>query len=375
MLSKKRKMMIGAVLVVGILITSIWAWNLWKSEEKEEEIRPILPIPVAMDVDSENNVHIAFQFGHYIPSNEGGSSGYYIKLNENGEVLIKKGFLFNTVGLGPMSPTSLVVDDMGCIHILFGNNYFKLDNNGTVLLNNSLPFQSHAQSVIRADGTGNIHILTKSEGVYYLKLNTSGGIETQKEITNASGGLSLEVDSSNSVHLFLTSNTSYIKLGENGTILTERCLEVYPKATVIDSQGNLYICGWWMDYKKIDNNGTVLVNGKEFTRETNYSSMFPSISLNSAEKEVYITWVEGYNHALLWTKLDLNGSVIVSPTEVPILRCVNRTYMPVSTVDLDDDICLSFYGVEKNRKEGIYFMKLDREGNVIIPEIRIYGRN
>lgn len=376
MLSKKKKMMIGAVLVVGILITSIWAWNLWKVQEQKEEIAPILPIPVAMDVDSENNVHIAFQFGYYIP---GRYSGYYIKLNENGEVLIKKGFLFSPPC--PMSSTSLVVDDMDCIHILFGNNYFKLDNNGTVLLNNSLPLQSYVQSFMRADSAGSIHILTKSEGVYYLKLNTSGGIEIQKEITNATSALSLELDDSNSVHLFWTgktvmggSNVSvvyYTKLNENGTSLIEKIVEVYGYggATAVDNCGNLHVCADG-DYGKLDNNGTVLIPWKKVSRETNYSSMFPSISLDSAEKEIYITWVEGYNRTLLWTKLDLNGSATVGPTEVPILQCMNSTYMPVSVVDLDDNICLSFFGVE-NRKEGIYFMKLDSGGNVIIPETRI----
>lgn len=373
-MSKKRKTIaIVVIVVVGVLIGSILAWNLWETQEKEEEIRPILPIPVAMAIDSENNVHIAFQFGHYIPS-DNGYSGYYIKLNENGVAQIEKGFLLSTVELSWTTPTAIAVDKMDYIHIFFGNNYFKLDNNGTVLLSEILPVQVPRHLSLRTDGIGNVHVLTDSyEGrAYYLKLNTRGSIEIQKEITNATGLLSLEVDSSNSVHLFWTgkmvmggSNVSviyYTKLNESGTTMIEKVVEVGGTETVIDNHGNIHVSAEGC-YGKLDNNGEVLVSWKKILINDSVSSF-----VIDSKGQLHVV-----SMGMLYTKLDNNGNVLAGPMNISIERCTYIHY-PTISVYSSNAIYIAFFGVE-NGKEGIYFMKLDSEGNLIVPEMKIYELN
>jgi uncharacterized spore protein YtfJ len=81
-MSKKRKIMIGVVVVVvGILIGSVFAWSLWGDQDKGGGTSPPIRYrPVAVAIDSEDNLHVA------LPDQ------LYIKIGCNGTLLDENGY-------------------------------------------------------------------------------------------------------------------------------------------------------------------------------------------------------------------------------------------------------------------------------------------
>ncbi len=208
--------------------------------------------------DSQNNLHILWTDHRY-----GTDNLFYKKLNSNGSILIN-----DTIISGPYSyEPSVDVDSQNNIHAAWNSNgnikYKKLDSNGAVLtpeiLITSPSPNTNMNPYLEVDTQNNVHIAWKNSvsQVYYKKLNSNGGALTSNiyAALSSQGGPSLSVDSQGNIHLSWTGWTGhdlhYKKLDSNGINITGDILlfdssgqSSYPWIAT-DSKNNFHIV--WND--------------------------------------------------------------------------------------------------------------------------------
>ncbi len=276
---------IAVVLVLVIVVASVGAILWWKS-------KPTVNTPpqhlLTHDIvtDTEGNLHIAF-FPHY-----------YMKLDPELNVLISKE-LNTTFGTNECIFPSIMIDSDNNVHILFQNDYFKIDEKGNVLLEkiNFLP-KNTFHSVISKTSNDEIIILYSipSEGLFFIKQDKNGTVQIEaKKVANSPSIF----DSDIMDHIYVAGDSLYI-IDFNGTLLKEKSLKNGFKRIAIDGQNNIHVVykegysypqypynGSSVHYMKLNETLYELSNTQLSPNST--STSVPEISIDFADN-VYIYW-------------------------------------------------------------------------------------
>ena len=371
MMGKKREMMIGiVVVVVGILIGSVFAWSLWGDQDKGGGTSTSPPIhhrPVAVAIDSEDNLHIV------LPDQ------LYIKTGYNGSLLDENGY-FSSSYCGVYGPGSeiisvdIAIDQENNVHIVSDNMYFKYGSAGAlltykVILNISISYHT-VSPVVRVDGYGNTHILLNLHGndtVYYIKLDKNGNITAKTEIPatlRCDRKGCMEIDSENKIHI-IWPNGSYIqyrKIDENGTLLVEKMLEHYGGIAFsgIDKNNKIYVFDTWGDGIVLTTNGTI---SSIFTSGTlGFSGRLYSFFVTD-EGNLYFLGYDGDEKTYVYEKFDSNGSKqqkIYSEHDTDF-------FIPQIITDSNSNVYTIYF-----LSNAIYLTKIDDHGNVLISEKKVW---
>ena len=243
--------------------------------------------------------------------------------------------------------------------------YIKLDEDGNILIDETLITDLDAatsyQPDIGCDSNDNVHIVwsdVRDSGpisnieLYYEKLDNFGNtLVDETRITFAphnSHYPSMTVDTSDNV------NIAWVEQIDIMGILQE---EIY--------------------YMKLDNNGNTLIDATALTDNDAEESLFPDIEVDS-DGEVHIVWLDDRNETgttqcqdVYYTKLDGNGNTLVDDTKLFVRADFFRPNIIVDSSDMIHMTCGSLPGWKGNVYKQIYYMKLNNDGEPIIDELRL----
>ncbi len=227
-------------------------------------------------LDLNQNIHIAWE------DRFNGSTAYYKKISRDGSSLINNLRLAN-VQSKSKNP-SIAVDSQNNLNMVWSDNrngnyeiYFKkLNANGTILMNDARFTNTHADSMdvsILIDSSNNIHLvwtetLDDNADVYYKKLNNLGfPLINDLRLTNNEKSFkpSFIADNENNIHVIWN---DYSREPSSGNC---------PPS-----------CDSEVKYKKLNNNGVILINDVGLTNAS-FKSKEPSIAIDSQNK-VYVAW-------------------------------------------------------------------------------------
>ena len=317
-----------------------------------------------LQLDGSGNVHIIWR-----DSRNGSPEMYYIKLDNNGNVLVDTTRLTS----GPTFNHNLRVDNVDIIHIAWqdrrdGNPeiyYAKLDNNGNPLISDIRVSTATGDSwwpYIGIDNSLNVHIAwydarNGNGEIYYTKLDNNGNtLVDDTSLTFAGGAVgapALEVDNSNNIHIVWPDNRNgysalyYTKLDNNGNTLIDDTLVTTANGEGylmdMDDEGNVHIA--WSDnrdgndeiyYTKIDNNGNTLVDDTRLTFD-DADSWWPRISVDENDG-IHITWDDNRNgnREIYYIKGDIITAVdenpILYPAEYKLMQNYPNPFNPTTTI-------------------------------------------
>jgi hypothetical protein len=220
---------------------------------------------LSFGIDSSDNIQLFWeQTGNY--------GIYYQKLNNNGDTIIPTTLIESNSNLGRID---MAIDENDKTHLSFTSSnseifYMKLDDIGHVTINKTLivsnPSQSRDQR-LTVDNFNNLHIIWKGRpgsgdfDIFYKKLDNDGN-----------------------------NLTSDLRLDEGGSVYTDD-----PDITS-DSIGNIYVT--YNDdrpgglpkqiyYKKLDNNGTSLINDTRLSFNVSGRS---SRIVTDESNNVFVVW-------------------------------------------------------------------------------------
>ncbi len=261
-------------------------------------------------------------------------------------------------------------------HIVFDNKYFKYDSAGAtliykVILNVTTSFHTVAP-VVKVDGYGNTHILLNlhaahilpslhaNDTIWYIKLDKNGNVTTKTEIPATLGYNSngcMEIDSENKIHI-MWPNGSYLqyrKIDENGTLLVEKSLEDYSITfSGIDKNDKIYLFDNWRgDGIVLTTNGT-----KSSTFTQGFYGRAHSFFVTD-EGNFYLLGYDGNEKTYIYKKFDSNGSKqqkIYSEHD-------SDFFIPQIITDSNSNVYIIYF-----LSNAIYLTKIDDHGNVLISE-------
>jgi hypothetical protein len=317
----------------------------------------------------------------------------------------------------------VAIDSYGNIHIVWVDNrdgndeiyYKKLDSNMNILINDTrLTFDSNQSGgpTIAIDSNNDVHIvwsdynLENSGNVWYTKLDGYGNVLIGNTIINDAileiwGALKpcLGIDSCDNIYVFWCNGEGawdygeiwFTKLDNKGNVLIDDKLIVeqwsvnHPTIT-IDSNDDIHLV--WGDtrddpdrihkeiyYKKINKNGTILVNDTRLTVTPPIMSGFgrcPSIAVDSNDN-IHVTWQDDRegNIEIYYMKLNNSGAILVEEERLTFNSSASQR--PVIGVDTSNNI----YIVWEDQRDGtreIYYTKLDNSGAILIEDTILSDR-
>ena len=217
----------------------------------------------SLAIDTNNKIHIVWfdfrdQYGNF--------EIYYTKLDNNGNTLVDDRRLTFT----PYESTfpSIATDSDNNVHIVWMDSwaphYTKLDNNGNTLVDDKLLMFNHSAwyPSIAIDSNNNVHVvwyesIGGNDEIYYTKLDNNGNILVDKRLTfdsSHSWNPSIAIDSNNNVHVVWSDESSeiyYTKLDNNGNTLVDDTRLTFASevsdysSLATDSNNNIHIA--WYD--------------------------------------------------------------------------------------------------------------------------------
>ena len=226
------------------------------------------------------------------------------------------------------------------------------------------------------------------------EVNTEPGWSEDMRITNDpadSINPKIAVDSNNNVHIVWEESRNgnyydiyYTKLGNKGNTLiddkrlTRDATYSSQPAIAIDSNNNVHMTYTtdWIYYTKLDNDGNILVDNKKLTvligygyDEEAYVLGYPRIA-NDSNDNVHVVWDDGRNpkSELYYMKLDNNGNKLVSDKRLTYDS--ELSWHQDNIIDSDDNIHIAWADYRFGT-EGIYYTKLDNNGNTLIDDKRV----
>lgn len=187
------------------------------------------------------------------------------------------------------------------------------------------------------------------------------------------------IDSRNNLHVIETSQdeTIYKKVSSDSTIIENKTLLNYsigwPRVDV-DSQDNIHIIGGlfpplYVFHMKLDNNGTILVNATKISEDLGDSTLGWDLRIDY-DDNVHIVYTKPIIDAyqLMYIKLGNNGDVLVD--NLPLTSENLLSEYPSLDVDSHNNVYIVWKGTKFRlydgyEKAGIYYIKLDSNGNVL----------
>jgi hypothetical protein len=223
--------------------------------------------------------------------------------------------------------------------------------------------------------------------IYYKKLDDNGSSITSDIRLSTDAGISwfpsLDSDGSG-IHVVWVDerdgNTEiyYEKLDSDGNTLIDdlRLTNDVADSTLpeigVDLSNDLQVV--WIDgrdgnsevyYKKLDNDGNVLVDDIRLTDDEGVS-WFPKIAVDGSG--IHVVWIDDRdgNSEVYYTKLDLDGDVVVDDKR--ITNDVGDSSYP--SVFVDGDVHIAWLDTRDGNSE-IYYKKLDNNGNDLTSDLRV----
>jgi len=253
------------------------------------------------------------------------------------------------------------------------------------------------------DAQGNVHLLwynwanqaDPNLAVYYMKLDNRGNPLTGEILIDSYAGIGdIFVDPQGDVHITYTKSyipgqglyfeTYYIKLDNDGNVLipnkrlTFNSQGSYEPVVKTDDTDNIYVI--WQDwisgeqlyFTKMDQWGNILVDRKHIN---SYRHDKTSDFVFDLDGNIHLFWSNGpYATASGWRqyeinymKLDQNGNALIPRTRLTYNS--ERSYYASPVVDSDGNINLIWLDDTPGNSE-IYYMKMDTSGNVLIGATR-----
>lgn len=331
-MSKKRKMMIGIVIIaVGILvgITLITALN---------HPGPNAGLPyrsIAVCTDGTGNIYVARTDIH--------GCSYYTKIDTQGNILVNKKFADTDIAIN----YAIAVDSNKNVHILYEQGvqpviaYTKIDNNGSVQIQKKLIGSGYCPNIV-IDSNDCLHIVW-CDGVTpgrYKRLDSNGNTLVEQNITDVYTRLHIGVDTNNYIHI-----TGKYHMGP--TYETEA---YYIYHAVLDSNSTILDTKVFMsnasatdEYHMIeDNNGRLVYLGDRGTVDS--------------DNNIHLIWLD---NGTWYKKLDKNGTVLIDNKKVASKRW---SAGPIMISDTSDNM----YILGLYEREGVGFIKIDKNGNILL---------
>jgi hypothetical protein len=267
------------------------------------------------------------------------------------------------------------VDSQNNLHLVWNDNrhgptelyYMKLDSAGEIVVD-ELPVTSHDSAGsslgdVACDPDGNIHIVwsdIRDTGaipnmeLYYKKLDNAGNtVVDETRITFApyySQYASIFADPSGNIHIAWVEKIIGISAIQE---------EIY--------------------YKKLDNDGNIVIDDVALTAQDGEESLFPDIAMDS-EGNIHVVWLDDRNETggqkcqdIYYTKLDGGGNTIVEDKNIFVYGDFHR---PNMVIDSEDFIHMAFSCIPArvgNAFRQLYYMKLDSDGEQVGNLMRLTG--
>lgn len=347
------------MLIVIVILTAAISMALFLHEDYRGSGRT--PHMSRVVVDSNNNIHVL-----WLNIDEDSTmSIYYTKFNSNFTYLIEPRKLFDNPPNVTVNRFDIAIDQMDCIHILYGELYAKIDVNGNVITQdiilNSISLYPEYPIIKLEDGElvflgrngvvdseNNVHIISfkeilkgnvSSNYINYTKITPDGSIQVDKQIGDFfSNYFSISVDSINNLHLLCRWGPfgqvlHYAKLDNNGNILinfteidTTFDVEYFDVVSHLDHihvvcsgytigavEENATVKGDHIYYFTLDSTGHVVIPARLISTST---ARWPSISSNSEGNIVVSYETTANNTPIYCIKIDQDGNNIGEIVEV-----------------------------------------------------------
>lgn len=384
-LMKKKKVMFVIIILITALISYAVVFAL--VEERNEYLVakefPNYIIPPIM-IDSENNVIILW--------NSLGRN-YFLKINENGDILTDEKLSFSTFYSFRQSYFSRAfLDSNDNIYIVYIQvkdhdysvinckiSYIKLDNNGKfienkIILNStsyciypSIEKDIQNNLVISWLSSNNTEIIfppqpPKNMNLFYIIYNLTNDLVTPiKKIASNVNSYSMKTDENGYIHI--VHDTQYKKLDEVGNII------------INDSLNNISLLD---NYPIVEiNNNYVYMNDKGCIDSNSNIHTFQIKSSGEADIRS-----NEYHHYLLYNKLNDNGDILKTKTiavaqDMPLDgKTSEYKWIPHYSCILDrnENIQLIYLLQTSDYdflEEFIIYLKLSKDGKILINEVKI----
>ncbi len=217
--------------------------------------------------------------------------------------------------------------------------------------------------------------------------NNFGSIDNmwsaEKKIAHTSyrDDLGLAVGGEGVVHLVWSADDSqgiglhWTRLNSKGDILTPP-VNLTPKSkralhprVALDSKGDLHLV--WVDergnpeiyYKKLDNEGRVLINEVNLT-DNPASSRQPSLAID-ANDELHLAWSDFIddNFEIYYQRLSSDGDILISK-RITTTPAVSQA--PAIITSSEGGIYIAWLEAERWDRQEIHWAHLDKEGNIVV---------
>ncbi len=217
---------------------------------------------------------------------------------------------------------------------------------------------------IVVDPSGNVNIVAVGDkidvighgtegGVFYSKLSPTGEIIVPE--------INLDIYQHNHIgpHEF---PAPIIKSDDEGTIYIFYSLGDTLGFTGVQIFGDIY-------FVKIDSNGTILIPEKQVTfAPTGFNGdLNPTVDLDS-NGNIHLAWTSGAaawpTGDIYYKKLNNNGDVIIE--DMPLTTSSLYSYNPALFVDSKDNVNIVWKSKSNQNTTDNYFMKLNNDGEIII---------
>ncbi len=310
--------------------------------------------------DSQGNIHVVWQDNRVSGANY---EIYYKKLDGNSNILI--GDLRISNYLGHSTDPSVASDELGNIHIVWEDT-------------------RHEPNYITCYSNCN-------QEIYYKKLNGQGNVLVNEErITNqinSSLKPQISIGLNGSVNIVWADNRDgnykvyYEKLDNNGnTLIDDLRLTNDSAASFLpliksDNEGNLHVI--WYDYrdgarifyKKLNQNGNVLIDDRRIS-SVSYYSYYPDFSIDNLG-HIHVVWdstVENLNREIFYKKLDNNGNTLIDDLRLTFDN--SSSWNPSVASDSTGNVHVVWEDSRNGNLE-IYYTKLDNNGNTLVDDLKL----
>ena len=335
-MNKVGRQVIFFVLAISLFIGTVSSIQGWSPNFiLAQHHRHVYSANPSLGIDSKNNTHVIWTKKY---SNKEGlqiREIQYTKLDNHGRTLI------DDISLASgwyCWYSSMAIDSSDNVHVVAGDNYVKLDENGNKLIVNEIGLGLGLRPVSSdVDSSDNVHIVA---GDNYVKLDNNGSELINKTLTMLTDGkdMAMAIDSQDNVHIVWSA-----RIGLNN-------YEIY--------------------YTKLNNSGSTLIEGKRLTDNTR-GSYDPSIAIDSQDN-VHVGWSEDIPDVVHYVKLDNNGSELIKNPNVAVTSLLAEQLS--MAIDSNGNVHVTWKG--KGIKDGfseIYYTKLDNNGNVSLTDVDISG--
>lgn len=342
-------------------------------------------------IDSESNINMLF-YGEY-------HLQYYFKIDKMGNILQTHKNITTHL---PTRGGDVTIDSNRNFHIICRNEYIKIDAEGNGIIHKDVCNKSYI-SAITIGKNDTVHIACQTNNqITYIKLDDFGNIleDVSLNVTEISFGLRLinpaiGIDSIGNVNICWRGydknsdayRVYYIKIGAEGKLLINETIlatwdvwSAHPSLSmVVDFEDNIHVL-WDAGYRRFDVDNQTWLPVSEVVYGSDMAIDSKSnlhIIRDEHDYSFSVDWERGGTipidtGCIYYTKLDGEGNILINKRKV-----TEGTFASIS-IDNEDNVHIAFYDWRdlsvwdiKSKNPGIYYTKLDGDGNVLIKERRL----